>query len=94
MTAFDKMAAKIVKEQALVIGPLAWIEAAKVQGLVADRGSDHIEITGPDQSQAIDRLVAQYERLFGRASHEVCREAAANIIAELPAGDVPVSLRS
>ena len=41
---------------------------------------------------AIDRLVAQYERLFGKASHEVCREAAASLIRGMPQADVPASL--
>ncbi|MBI4225104.1 MAG: hypothetical protein HY617_02120 [Candidatus Sungbacteria bacterium] len=42
---------------------------------------------------SIDALVAQYERLFGRASIEVCKEAAAAIVADLKPEDVPVSLR-
>jgi hypothetical protein len=41
---------------------------------------------------AVDRLVAQYERLFGRASHEVCREAVASIIAKMSVAEVPSSL--
>ncbi|HEY4521091.1 MAG TPA: hypothetical protein VJL57_01690 [Candidatus Paceibacterota bacterium] len=40
----------------------------------------------------IDKLVAQYERLFGRASHEVCKEAAAALIKGLAPAEVPASL--
>jgi len=41
----------------------------------------------------IDQLVARYERLFGRASHEVCREAVSGIIVDLKPEEVPASLR-
>ena len=47
-----------------------------------------------DAKQIIDGLVAQFDRLFGRASHEVSREAAAGLVADLPPMDVPMSLRS
>ena len=94
MATMDTIAVKIIKEQELVIGPLAWSEAGKVTGLrVVNRTSAQIEIVDNDQKQVIDRLVARYERLFGRASHEVCREAAASIIATLPQAEVPTSLR-
>ena len=94
MATMDTIAVKIIKEQELVIGPLAWSEAGKVTGLrVVNRTSAQIEIVDNDQKQVINRLVARYERLFGRASHEVCREAAASIIATLPQAEVPTSLR-
>ncbi len=46
----------------------------------------------PEKNLPSAILVAQYERLFGRASHEVCKEAAAALIASLPRADVPQSL--
>lgn len=94
MTAFDQIAIKIIQEQELVIGPLAWSEAGKVNGLtIVSRERLEISIQGTDRKEVVDRLVAQYERLFGRASHEVCREAVGNLIAQLPPADVPISLR-
>jgi len=47
-----------------------------------------------DEKGIIDGLVARYDRLFGRASHEVSREAVAGLLADLTPADVPMSLRS
>lgn len=94
-TTLDQIAGKIIKEQALVIGPLAWSEAAKVSGLkILDQSSASVEIGNGDPKAVVDRLVAQYERLFGRASREVCREAAAGMLAQFSPGDIPASLRA
>lgn len=90
MSTLDTVAEKIIAEQERVIGPLAWSEAKKVSGLEVS-ADNHVVLTD-DAKSAIDRLVAQYERLFGRASHEVCREAAASLIAGLSPGEIPSSL--
>lgn len=90
---FSLIAIKIIKEQELIIGPLAWIEATKVQGLkVVDQKTGEVAINSSDQKEVINRLVAQYERLFGRASHEVCKDAVTSIIAELLPSEIPSSL--
>ncbi len=94
MAILDAVATKIVKEQGLVIGPLAWSEAGKVQGLTVNAQKGEVVISGGDPKSTVDRLVAQYERLFGRASHEVCKDAAEELIKNLPQTDVPMSLRS
>lgn len=92
-TTLDNIASRIIKEQALVIGPLAWREAEKVSGLkVVDQDKGTVEINGTDPKNVVDQLVGQYERLFGRASHEVCKEAAASMIAGLAPNDIPASL--
>ena len=94
MSPLQEMAARIVMEQAVVIGPLAWSEAKKVEGLqVVDEKSGQVTISNGDPKVVIDRLVAQYERLFGRASQEVCREAVASMVAKMQPADVPSSLR-
>ena len=92
MSALDSIAAKIIQEQALVIGPLAWSEAQKVPGLTVDQSTSEVTVAS-NSADAIDRLVAQYERLFGRASHEVCREAVANLVAQMTPAEIPLSLR-
>jgi hypothetical protein len=93
MADFRDIVVRIIREQELVIGPLAWSEAEKVQGLrIVNRTSAQVEIEG-STSDVIDRLVAKYERLFGRASHEVCREAAAPLLAGMAAAEIPPSLR-
>jgi len=94
MDKLTQIASKIIKEQELVIGPLAWSEAMKVQGLRVDQQKGEATIFNGDPKAAIDRLVAQYERLFGRASHQVCREAAASLIATLSPAEIPSSLRA
>ena len=90
----QQLVVKIIREQELVIGPLAWNEARKVQGLrIVSKETAQIEFVESDRGRVIDRLVAQYERLFGRASHEVCREAAASLIAHMLPAEIPLSLR-
>ena len=94
MSILDQIAVKIIKEQELVIGPLAWSEAEKVQGLkVIDERNGEVAFNNGDQKEVINRLVGQYERIFGRASHEVCKEAAVSLLADLAPSEVPSSLR-
>ena len=93
MTTLDQIAVKIIKEQELVIGPLAWSEAGKVSGLqVVDQKKGEVELKNGDPKEVVNRLVAQYERLFGSASHEVCKDAVRSIIAEMQPAEVPSSL--
>jgi hypothetical protein len=82
----------IIKEQELVIGPLAWDEASKVSGLTINQSHNSVSLFG-DNKDIINRLVAQYERIFGKASHEVCREAVHDIIDQMPEAEVPSSLK-
>ena len=93
MQTLDHLAEKIIQGQELIIGPLAWSEAGKVAELSVDGVAKVVHVTGSDQKAAIDNLVSRYERLFGRASHEVCREAVASLLAEMPATEIPPSLR-
>ena len=93
MAPFDSIASSIIREQQLIIGPLAWSEAKKVGGLsVVNQERGEVRVENGDPKAVIDKLVAQYERLFGKASHEVCKEAAASLIRGMPRGDVPASL--
>lgn len=93
MTNLNTIANKIIKEQELIIGPVAWNEAKKVPGLkIIDQKRGEVGFEG-DPKQIIDKLVAQYENLFGRASHEVCKEAVSALIVDLMPSEVPASLR-
>lgn len=93
MNVLDQIAGKIISEQALIIGPLAWREARKVEGLrILNESSGEIELQNSNPKEVIDRLVNQYERLFGQASHEVCREAVATLVRRLAPADIPSSL--
>jgi len=94
MILLNQIVEKIIEEQELVIGPLAWTEAGKVQGLWVNHASHEAIITNGDRDpkETVNRLVEQYERLFGRASHEVCREAVVSMLANLQPSEIPSSL--
>lgn len=92
MTILQTMAIKIIQEQELIIGPIAWDEAKKVQGMTVLYEKREVTLQ-QDESGVVDRLVAQYERLFGRASREVCKEAVRDIISEVPQDKVPTALK-
>jgi len=90
----SQIAVRIIKEQEAVIGPLAWDEARKVSGLlIIDQKKGEINLQELGAKETIDRLVAQYERLFGKASHEVCKDAVQDIIAEMSPEEIPSSLK-
>ncbi len=91
MDAILKIPIRIIKEQELVIGPIAWDEARKVAGITVDQPHGAVSLVG-DTKDIINHLVARYERLFGRASHEVCKDAVQDLIAEIPENEVPESL--
>lgn len=89
---FNQISFKIIKEQELVIGPLAWDEARKVSGLTIDKTHNSASFSG-DEKDVIDRLVAQYERIFGRASHAVCHDAVLDILTGMSPEEIPSSLK-
>lgn len=92
MTSFSQIPLRIIKEQELIIGPIAWDEASKVGGLIIDQSHSFVSFAG-DEKDIINHLVAQYENLFGKASHEVCREAVQDLIAEMSPEEIPSSLK-
>ena len=71
---------------------MAWDEAKKVIGLTIDQAQESASFSG-DSKDIINRLVAQYERIFGLASHAVCHDAVKDLIAKMPAEEIPSSLR-
>ena len=90
---FNQISLRIIKEQALIIGPLAWDEERKVSGFhVIDQNKGDVSFDG-DAKEVLNKLVAQYERLFGKISHEVCREAVQDLVAKMPTDEVPSSLK-
>jgi hypothetical protein len=93
LTIFDQISVRIIKEQELVIGPVAWEEAKKVSGFhIVDQDKGEVSFDG-DPKEVLNRLVTQYSRLFGQVSKEVCKEAVQDLIAELPKEEVPDSLQ-
>ncbi len=91
---FPQIAIRIIREQELVIGPLAWDEARKVEGLqIIDEKKGEIIFKDEDQKTVINKLVAQYERIFGRASHAVCHDAVIDLIKNMSPEEIPSSLK-
>ncbi len=95
MSTYDQIAAKIIKEQEQLMGPVAWYEAGKVKGLhIVDQKSGTVTIeNNTDSRSVVDSLVNQYGTLFGRAAREVCRESVIALIADLPPSEIPSSLK-
>ncbi len=93
LTIFDQISIRIIKEQELVIGPVAWDEAKKVSGFtIVDKDKGEVTFDG-DPKDILNRLVAQYSRLFGQVSKEVCKGAVQDLLAELPTADIPENLQ-
>jgi hypothetical protein len=94
MSIIDQIALKIIRQQELIIGPIAWYEAGKVKGInIIDQKQGTLTIEDNGGDVVVDHLVEQYEHLFGRASREVCKEAVASIIADLSQSEIPSSLK-
>lgn len=90
---FQKISIRIIKEQELIIGPIAWEEARKVHGFrIADGAGDVVSFED-DPREVLDRLVTQFSKLFGQVSREVCKDSVQDLLAELPLADVPSSLK-
>lgn len=87
MDIYSQVAERIIKEQETIIGPIAIEQARKVEGLevVSD---DNVKITG-NAKDVLGKLVDQYEKLFGRASVEVCREAVRGMGSQAPKDQIP-----
>lgn len=88
MDIFAQIVDKIIKEQEAIIGPIALEQAQKVPGIKVDKANNEISITG-DKKTILESLVRQYEKLFGPASIEVCRDAVKSLISKAPKDQVP-----
>jgi len=85
-------ASKIIKEQQAIIGPVALDQAKKVSGLTVTSVED-VKVTG-NKKQTLENLVKQYEKLFGKASVQVCKEAFEPFSEKIAPTDVPDILKN
>lgn len=92
MDAFEKLAVKIIKEQEGIIGPVALEQANKVSGLTVDWQNQEVKIEG-NGTDTLEKLVEQYQHLFGRTSVEVCKGAVRSMISEIPEDKIPTLLK-
>jgi len=88
MDIFAQIAEKIIKEQETIIGPVALDQARKVSGLVINWEKHEVKLEG-DKKEIVEKLVEQYEYLFGQASVEVCKDAVKSIISQVPKDQMP-----
>lgn len=94
MKAYSDMVKRIIEEQSFIIGPIAWQEAKKIDGLDVDPEAKVAEIrTGVEEKKVLDMLVEQYTKLFGEASLEVCKNAVGDILATMPVEKIPSQLK-
>lgn len=87
-----KVVKAIVAEQKTIIGPLAIDQANKVSGIHITQDLGKIEVSG-ESNQILSNLVAQYEKLFGKASIEACKEALKEMTPQFPSKDLPQILQ-
>lgn len=92
MSAFSIMVEKIIEKQETIIGPIALEQAKKVEGLSVDWSKHEVTIKG-NETDVLEKLVEQYEHLFGKASIEACKEAVHSLLSQIPANQVPNLLR-
>ena len=87
MDIYAQLVKAIIKQQEIIIGPIAVEQARKVEGLEVVSDKD-VKVIG-NAKEVLEKLVNQYEKLFGRASIEVCREAVRDIIAQAQKDQIP-----
>ncbi|NMB70333.1 hypothetical protein GYA27_03995 [candidate division WWE3 bacterium] len=70
----EEIVIAIIREQSQIIGETLAISVAQSSGVLHSSSSlDDIRITNPDSTYVLDSLVGSYEKLFGKASVEVCQ---------------------
>lgn len=71
----EEIVKAIIKEQSQIIGETLAITVAHSSGVVysSPHTVEDLHITNPDGNFVLESIVTSYERLFGKASVEVCR---------------------
>jgi hypothetical protein len=88
---YSLLATQIVKNQAVIIGPLAIDQASMVSGIsITPPGT--VTIMGNGKEFLVN-LVNQFERLFGTASIEVCKDAVKESHVQISDKDLPDILK-
>lgn len=92
MDIFAQIAEKIIREQEGIIGPVALEQARKVVGLIINWPKHEVILEG-DKKEIVEKLVQQYEHLFGQASVEVCKDAVKDLVSAIPQNQMPQFLQ-
>jgi hypothetical protein len=92
MDVYSEIALKIIDRQRSIIGPVALEQAMQVSNMAVDLNKHKVAFFG-DKAKAIDDLVKKYSDLFGRVSIEVCKDAASQLLSQIPIDQQPKMLR-
>jgi hypothetical protein len=88
MDIYTELAKKIIKAQEDIVGAVALDLANKVSGVKVGNSSQEVALEG-DEKDTVNRLIKQYEGLFGQVSLEVCKRAAKSMTMKLPKEQLP-----
>jgi hypothetical protein len=86
---YSQIIIRIIKGQEAIIGPVAIEQANRVPDLKIDWENQHVTISG-DKVKVIETLIKVYRELFGQISVEVSRESVANLLTQLPSGELNI----
>ena len=89
----DMVVTAIVREQAAVIGPIAWYEAKQVEGLAVDTQKREVYLLQDKPRELLENLSMRFENLFGKASLEVSRSAIRPILPQVTREEIPEKLQ-
>ncbi len=92
MDIYAQIVVKIVQAQEAIIGPVAVEQAQQVANVKLNWDKHEATVSG-DEEKAVDDLVGVFERLFGRVSVEVSKEATASLTSRLQADQIPDALK-
>ncbi len=93
-TLYNKIAARIIKQQEELIGSIAWTLARKVTGItIAKTNTPEDVVIADTPKEVINSLVAVCEFIWGRLGKMQCIEATADITRSMRTEDIPDSLK-
>jgi hypothetical protein len=87
MNIYAQAALEIIKQQEAIIGPVALDQAKRVKTIKISE-SNEVTIIG-DGKSALNELVQEYSKIFGKASIEVCKDAIREIEPPIPTDNLP-----
>ncbi|MDP3697855.1 MAG: hypothetical protein Q8R55_07685, partial [Candidatus Taylorbacteria bacterium] len=90
--AMNNLVLEIIQGQASIIGLVAWDVATKVSGLKVDIKNNSLSVEG-DPKYVLQKLVEEYEKFFGSASLEICKEVTRKFLSQLSPEQIPDVLR-
>ena len=91
LTKYKQAILKIIREQTLIVGPLARNLVEGLDDLVFNDDVD-VEIK-TDPKKALEEVVEQYGKVFGKTSIEVCKRVVRNMPSGFTESELPDVLK-